>query len=216
MPTHTTAPDLLGMRLAHRAMLADTARLTGLTADIAAGHTACPPTRAAAVTEYLLLLCDSIHHHHDIEDTVLWPLLRDNADGTIDLRELEDDHAQLDPLLDRLRATARAFARSAPDSAAELSTGLGHLHALLTEHIDDEEATIFPVITARLSAEQWNRVEAAARRGATMSFELPRMLGMCTPEEWERVGTEGGLMLKLMLRWFGRAHRRRERLINGM
>ena len=94
-------------------MLADTARLTSLTADITAGRAACPPTRAAAVTEYLLLLCDSIHDHHDIEDTVLWPLLRDTADGTIDLRELEDDHAQLDPLLDRLRATARAFARSA-------------------------------------------------------------------------------------------------------
>ncbi|WP_433603089.1 hemerythrin domain-containing protein [Nocardia sp. CA-135953] len=216
MPIHTTAPDLLGMRLAHRAMLADTARLAGLTADIAAGHTACPPTRAAAVTEYLLLLCDSIHHHHDIEDTVLWPLLRDNADSTIDLRELEDDHAQLDPLLDGLRVTARAFARCAPESAAELTTGLGHLHTLLTEHIGDEEATIFPVITAQLSAEQWNRVEAAARRGARMSFELPRMFGMCTPEEWERASAEGGLILKLMLRWFGRAHRRRERLINGL
>ncbi|WP_433634619.1 hypothetical protein [Nocardia sp. CA-120079] len=71
MPIRTTVPDLLGMRLAHRAMLADTARLPSLTADIAVGHTACPPTRAAAVTEYLLLLCDSIHHHHDIEDTVL-------------------------------------------------------------------------------------------------------------------------------------------------
>lgn len=210
MPT-TTEPDLLGMRLAHRAMIADTARFTDLTRDIAAGRADCPPRRAAAIAEYLLLLCDSIHHHHTIEDEVLWPLLRDT--GAVDVRELEDDHAQLDPVLDGVRAAARELAREG--SAAALGDHLARLNALLTEHIADEEDTVFPVITAHLDAKQWSTVEAAARKGATMSFELPRMFGMCTPEEWERATAEGGLVLGLMLRWFGRAHRRREALIAG-
>ncbi|MEV0467550.1 hemerythrin domain-containing protein [Nocardia tengchongensis] len=211
MPTKTTEPDLLGMRLAHRAMIADTARFTQLTREITAGRADCAPARAAAITEYLSLLCDSIHHHHTIEDEVLWPLLRDT--GAVDVRELEDDHAELDPVLDSVRAAARDFARSG--SGAALTDHLARLHALLTEHIADEEQTIFPVITAHLDQQQWSTVEAAARKGATMSFELPRMFGMCTPEEWERASAEGGFVLTLMLRWFGRAHRRRETLIAG-
>lgn len=213
MPTETTGPDLLGMRLAHRAMLADTQRLCELTRDIAAGRADCTPARAAAITDYLLLLCDSIHHHHTIEDEVLWPLLR--GTGAVDVRELEDDHAQLDPILDAVRTETREFARSATGSAAVLTGCLSRLHALLAEHIADEEKTVFPVITGHLDAKQWSTVEAAARKGAKMSFELPRMFAMCTPEEWERATAEGGLVLTLMLRWFGRSHRRREALIAG-
>ncbi|QLY31976.1 hemerythrin domain-containing protein [Nocardia huaxiensis] len=215
MPTTTSEPNLLGMRLAHRAMIADAARFATLTRDIAGGKTDCPASRAEAISVYLHLLCDSIHHHHSIEDEVLWPLLRTAADGAVDLRELEDDHAQLDPLLEEIRRDAQAFTRAAHGSADRLADRLRQLDALLTEHIADEENTVFPVITRYLTAEQWNRVEAAARDGAKMSFELPRMFGMCTPEEWASATAEGGIMLRLMLRVFRRGYRRRERAIAG-
>ncbi|MBL1075052.1 hemerythrin domain-containing protein [Nocardia sp. 2] len=213
MPIDTTTPDLLGMRLAHRAMISDTARFADLLRDIATGTTDCPPARADAIGDYLHLLCDSIHHHHTIEDQVLWPLLR--GTGAVDVRDLEDDHAQLDPLLDAIRVRTRAFVRGATESAAQLADHLSQLHAMLAEHIADEENTVFPVITRHLDAAQWSRVEAAARDGAKMSFELPRMFGMCTPEEWERATAEGGFLLKVLLRVFGRGFRKRERLITG-
>ncbi|WP_459956064.1 hemerythrin domain-containing protein [Nocardia sp. IFM 10818] len=215
MPTKTTVPDLLGVRLAHRAMIADTARFAGLTRDIAVGNAECQPVRARAVTDYLLLLCDSIHHHHTIEDEVLWPLLRATAGDAVDVRELEDDHAQLDPLLDDIRSSARAFATARSGSAARLGGQLARLHTVLSEHIADEENTVFPVITTYLSAEQWSRVEAAARKGAKMSFELPRMFSHCTPDEWQRATADGGLSLRLMLSLFGRGFRKRERVIAG-
>lgn len=209
------APDLLGIRLAHRAMIADLDRLAEVTRSITAGESDCPPRRARAITEYLLLLCDSIHHHHTVEDDVLWPLLASLPDASVDLAGLEDDHAQLDPALDRLRATCAEFTRSAAGSAAALAEQLGQLRDSLAEHIADEESAVFPVIEGHLTGEQWAQVEAAAQKGSKMSFELPRMAAECTPEEWLHITETGGVMLKILLAVFKSRHRRRERVIAG-
>ncbi|MGR6965274.1 hemerythrin domain-containing protein [Geodermatophilus sp. URMC 61] len=208
-------PDVLGMRLAHRAMLRDANRLTDLAERLAAAP-ATEQERADAVARYVRDWADSVHHHHSVEDDVLWPVLAASAGPHVDLTELSDDHAALDPALDRLRTAADAFrARPGEDTATALAVELAELRDTLTEHIGDEEASVFPVIERHVSVADWAAVEARIRKRARLSFEAPRVLAVTTPEERAIIEQEGGLALKLLLAVLVPPFRRRERAVFG-
>jgi hemerythrin-like domain-containing protein len=204
--------DVLGMRLAHRTMLRDAARLTARAEQAAAG-TAVDP---AALAGYVRDFADSVHHHHSVEDEILWPVLVESAGPHVDLTELSDDHTALHPLLARLRTAADAF-RSRPDedAATALATALAELRDTLTEHIGEEEATVFPVIERHVSVRDWNEVEKRIRKRAKMSFEAPRVVLAATPGELATIMAEGGLPLRLLIAVLVPPFRRRERAVFG-
>jgi len=226
--TNPTAPaaelDLLGMQVAHRGMLADSDRFATILTDIAVGGP-CSRRRASAIGAYLRDFADSTHHHHTVEDDVLWPLIVEAVGDAVDLSDLTDDHDGLDPLLDRLRdLTARFVAsyRAAdadPSTAAALGALLRDLHTLLSEHIAEEERVVFPIIRGHLSAEAWATVEETARKSGKLGFEFPRFLAHTTPDEIERALADGGIGLRLMLSVIkataGRSFTRREAVIAG-
>ncbi|WP_432968167.1 hemerythrin domain-containing protein [Dactylosporangium sp. CA-233914] len=210
-------PNLLGITINHRSMRGDTRRFAEVTRAIADGSVPGTPGRAKAIQRYLTSLCDGIHHHHQAEDDVLWPILHATAGAEVDLAELTDDHAQLDPILDRIRAESAALAATPGDraAAANLSDTLATLRDLLDEHIDDEERTVFPVIRRYVSGEQWQHVEEAVRKGGRMSFELPRIERYATAEELDELYRMAGPVLRLMLATVRPGFLRRERLIFG-
>ncbi|MFF5293126.1 hemerythrin domain-containing protein [Paractinoplanes globisporus] len=201
-----------GLLLAHRAMLRDLDRLAELTAALAGGGNL-DRRRAAAIAAYLSDFCDSLHHHHRAEDDVLWPVLERRAGVHVDLTELTDDHGVLDPKLTRIRAGARDLARRQVVSP-ELAADLADLRDTLTEHIADEERTIVPLIKQYLSDEDWATVESEVRkRGGKMSFEVPRILAVCTEAELAAARRDGGIPLALMIKLLPVPFRRRERLV---
>ncbi|MEV4702504.1 hypothetical protein [Actinoplanes sp. NPDC049316] len=60
----------------------------------------------------------------------------------------------------------------------------------------------------------WDRVEATIRkRGAKMSFEVPRMLAVSTPEELAAMRADGGVPVAVMLKVLPPMFRRRERRV---
>ncbi|MGK5684197.1 hemerythrin domain-containing protein [Actinoplanes sp. URMC 104] len=204
-----------GLLLAHRAMLRDLDRCAGLAAGLARSGERLDRKRATAIAGYLTDFCDSIHHHHSAEDDVLWPVLERSAGAHVDLTELTDDHAVLDPKLARIRSGAAAVAtnRTVP---AELAADLADLRDTLHEHIADEERTIVPLIKRYVSDDEWNRVEAAIRRrGAKMSFEVPRILAVSTPGELAEARREGGIPVALMIKLMPLPFKRREALVFG-
>ena len=205
-------PDVLGMRLAHRTMLKDAARLTTRAEQLAAGTRGDVPAFAAYVRDY----ADSVHHHHSVEDEILWPVIVESAGPHVDLSELSDDHAALDPMLDRLRAAADAFAaRPGEDAATALATALAELRDTLTEHIAEEERDVFPVIERHLSVRDWAQVETRIRKRAKMGFEAPRNVLAATPEELAKVKAEGGLPIRVLIALLVPPFRRRERAVFG-
>ncbi|MCV7434866.1 hemerythrin domain-containing protein [Mycolicibacterium bacteremicum] len=209
-------PDLSGILLAHRAMVTDIGRLADLTTAIAQRRTPCTVKRARAINRYLELMCESIHHHHTMEDDVLWPIIESSAAGLVDLTELTDDHAALDPRLDALRAAAAAFARSGDTELARpLAAGLADLHRLLHAHIADEERELFPVIRRHVSVADWEAVETAARKTGRLSFDGPRVLAVATDTERATIaaGVPGPLML--LLRYLAARHARFDRAVFG-
>lgn len=209
-------PDLSGILLAHRAMVTDIGRLAELTTAIAQRRTPCSVSRARAITRYVALMCESIHHHHTMEDDVLWPIIESSAAGLVDLTELTDDHATLDPRLDRPRTVATAFARSGDaELARPLAAGLADLHRLLHAHIADEERELFPVIRRHVSVADWQAVETAARKTGRLSFEGPRVLAVATDAERATIAAELPAPLLLLLRFLTWRHNRFERTVFG-
>lgn len=210
----STEPDLSGITMAHRAMINDVGRLAELLAAVADGaHTCAHPKD---VTRYIHLLCESIHHHHTVEDEVLWPIVTASAGSFVDLSELTDDHAALDPRLDRITSLATAFEKApGPTTAAPLATALADLHQLVCEHIADEERDVFGVIRRHVSVTDWAIVEKAAQRAGRMSFDGPRIVGAATEAEFAQMAAEANPLLIGFIKLMSRRHKRFERRVFG-
>ena len=207
----TTETEPTGLLLAHRAMVRDLDRVAELGAREAGRRL--DRRRAAAVADYVSDLCDSIHHHHSAEDEVLWPVLERSAGAHVDLTELTDDHAVLDPKLARIREGAASLKASGL-FPARLAADLADLRDTLREHIEDEERTIVPLIRRYVSVADWNEVEAKIRkRGAKMSFEVPRILAVTTDRELAELRAEGGIPVAVLLKVLPPMFRRRERRV---
>lgn len=214
--TTSTTPDVLGMQIAHRVMLRDLDRTTGVAMAMADGGVPITARRTRTLVRYLELMAESIDHHHHAEDDILWPVIVQRAGAQIDLTPLTEDHEALTPLLERMRGGALAF-RAAPSrqSAAALAARLVELRGVLTEHIAEEERATFPVIRRYLSVADWRDVEARIRRNARMSFELPRIGAAVTPPELAALKADAGAAITLMLALFRPGYRRMERAIWG-
>lgn len=220
--TPTRQGDLLGITLGHRAMCADARRLADLAARVVGGAERVDRARGAALARWIDRLADEIHHHHEAEDDVLWPVLERWARDRVDLAALTDDHAALDPLLAEVRAAADAVAELAADdvpghpAARRLADRLETLADLLGEHIAEEERDVFPVILAHVPQAEWHTVEAAVReRGGDMGFVLPRVAAAATPEQMADLRRAAGPVLSVLLpitRW---RLRRAEKLVFG-
>ncbi|MEU9833508.1 hemerythrin domain-containing protein [Streptosporangium sp. NPDC048047] len=213
MTADAMTPELLGFQLTHRAMRGDTRRLATLAAELTEGRQTADPARARTVSEYIRTLCAGIHHHHTMEDRVLWPVLERSAGAEVDLRDLSDDHSSLDPLLNEIDGQAAAFATTRDASA--LASSLTRLADLLDEHIEEEERLLFPVIAKYVSVADWKRVEDAVRKGTKPGVELPRIEQYARPEELARLRKLAGPMLTVLLAVFRGGHRRRQRQIFG-
>lgn len=206
--------NLLGFRITHRAMRADTRRLATALNELAADDRPADPARLDAIAKFATSLCAGIHHHHTVEDLELWPVIVRAAGAEVDLSDLTDDHDALDPILDEITAAA---GRLRADRAAvpAMAEAMGRLADLLDEHIEEEERRLFPIILKYVSEADWNRVEQLARKGGDLRFDLPRIGQHALPEELAELRREGGPMITLALALTRRGHLRRQRLVFG-
>ena len=201
-------PDVRGLAVAHQAILTDVGRLADAVAAIRDGQH-CSAGRARAIARYTELMCDSIHHHHTVEDEVLWPVIDASAGHMIDLTELTEDHAALDPRLDVIRRRANAFRVTEGDhrTATLLAAELSNLRALLTEHIAEEERDIFPVIRGYLSVASWQAVEETAQRTGRLSFDVPRMMAIMSDDERAEMLGRLSPVMRMVMRVVTRRYR---------
>lgn len=210
-------PDLLGMKIAHRVMLRDLDRTTGVMMAMADGGVPITRRRVRAVVRYLGLMGESIHHHHRAEDDILWPVIEERAGSHIDLAPLTGDHQALDPKLDGLRVAVGLFGTEPSQrTAAVVAARLVEMRNMLMEHIAEEERDTFPVIARYLSVADWRDVENRIRKaGARMSFELPRIAAAVTPAELNRLKEDAGPVIDVMLVLVRPRYRRMAKAIWG-
>jgi hypothetical protein len=119
-------------------------------------------------------LMTALHHHHVGEDEELWPILEHRALPQIDLvRRMQDQHEQMAGLLAECQRLMTRWRRSASSEHAEaLATSLDALPTVLSEHLDDEEKHILPLVRQCVTNSEW---AVLGRRGMA-SLPKPRLL----------------------------------------
>lgn len=167
-------PDVHDMVVVHRAFRRELRLAPELVRTVPPGDAA----RAQVVADHVRLVLTGLHLHHTGEDTHLWPLLLERADTDHLVHRMEDQHAgvaevleRVEPMLDRWEAEAR------PVVGSELAAALDELWEALVVHLDEEEQQILPLAALHLSQQEWAALGEAGVSKMTKE-QLPIMFGM--------------------------------------
>ena len=136
--------------------------------------------RAGVVSVHLDLVDRFLHHHHTIEDSMVWPKLLDRVPTEIMpiVELMETQHETVADVLERTTALRMEWRQDADSSrAAQLASLYAQLHDALVEHLDAEEQHVMPLVEACMTQKEWTTIGKAAQRGTALK-DGPRMLGM--------------------------------------
>ncbi len=178
--------------------------------------------RAALVAEHVELFLGMLHHHHSIEDELLWDPLaaRVSAEVAHLVDLMQDQHAGVHrrlELVERLVPPWRASASAA--DRERLAEALHDLVVALYEHLDTEEAHVLPLMARHVTAAEWEEftrrgMEAIPRRLTLIGFGM--MLYEGDPEAIAgEIGKLPAPMRPLLPRLGRAAYRRYARRIHG-
>lgn len=208
--TTLTDTDMEVMRILHRAFRRDGARLEAA----AEGY----GSHGAAAHEALLIgwhgMSSSLHHHHSIEDTHIWPVIRGKVTVGPEVEVLdamEEEHSRIDPAIERIE---RAFAD--PDVGVDsVAESIDAFVSLLRSHLDHEERDAFPLIRRFIAKAEWDSLNQAALKELSMSEIAglsPWLLDGATPEEVRTVLTELPAPVRMLHRfWWNPRYERARR-----
>lgn len=164
MPTRTALmsdEDLELMNVLHDAFRRDLERL----ARVAARPGGADPRRRAAVLLGWHGFRRELHHHHQIEDTYIWPLMRrklaEHPDELALLDAMEAEHALIDPAL---AAVDEALATPDADRGV-LADRVDDLAGILRSHLGHEEREALPLIKHTITTREWGALNRSAMRG---------------------------------------------------
>ena len=145
MPTTTELHPGWSVQLAiHRAVRRDLSRLSGA---LEVGT----PSSADAIRSYWADFAAALHHHHDLEDRVVWPLLAERLDGRADMLLARNarQHESMSTAMDDCEAALSTMTADPSPAAASLATAAEQI----LNHLADEEADICPLIPEAFTPE---------------------------------------------------------------
>jgi hypothetical protein len=122
------------------------------------------PPRVTFMADHVDFGLTMLHHHHEGEDEILYPLLVERApDHAARTEQIDQEHQAVKGAIDAARAACAKW-RAAPtsESAEALATSLDQVNAALLPHLDNEEREIVPLAAVTVTQEEWN---AMAKHG---------------------------------------------------
>jgi iron-sulfur cluster repair protein YtfE (RIC family) len=112
--------------------------------------------RAALIANYYENILSFLHSHHDGEEHLVFPLLRERCEGAgALLDEMAEQHHEALELLGQAQAALAAWPGG--DAAAQKATQerLDELCSHLNEHLAEEERKVLPLAAEHLSMQEW-------------------------------------------------------------
>lgn len=178
--------------------------------------------RANLVATHLDLVDRFLHHHHTVEDDLLWPKLVERVPTELApmVELMEAQHETVAALLaesETLRAEWRTDASAA--RAAQLAAIYERLHDALLEHLDAEEEHVMPLVESCITHKEWAAIGKAAQRGTPLK-DGPRMLGMMAYDGdpvvlYEMLGAIPGPVRGIVLKMGRRAYAKHAARVYG-
>jgi hemerythrin-like domain-containing protein len=137
-----------------------------------------PSVPSAVLAELRDFVVAALRHHHESEDTMLWPMLQEPYPAVAaGLSELTGEHQRLDAALDTLAA-----AETSPGTGrAGLAAAAAAVRDLVGQHLAREESLTFTAMRALTDA-QWAQfslavMETAPVTGAHLQIGLMEEVG---------------------------------------
>jgi hemerythrin-like domain-containing protein len=155
-----TAPMTMN-RVIHGAVRRDLDRLSAALDSFPAGDR----TRAADLERAYANLRRELTHHHEAEDTHIWPMLAKAGIAADLLQTMEDEHhAMAEALAETgVAMTALAGSASAADAAAARES-VARTRGVVDQHLDHEEKELEPQLVPHLETPEWKAVEKKLRK----------------------------------------------------
>jgi hemerythrin-like domain-containing protein len=126
--------------------------------------------------------------HHEGEDELVWPLLRERAPESLELVDsMEAQHHQIHADVDSAVEAVSAWS-AAPhqDTADALVAALEGVNASLIPHLDREEREILPIAARTMTQEEWGALPQHGSmnfRGEKLWLILGLIREQMTPEQ---------------------------------
>ncbi|KOU16663.1 hypothetical protein ADK52_33345 [Streptomyces sp. WM6372] len=135
------------------------------------------------VAERLELLLDTLHHHHEGEDRLLWPKLAERRPDQGELwKRMQGQHAELSARLARAGALLGPWAAAGGSThREELAEALDQVSKAAGDHFDQEEREALPLVPGAVSQAEWDEIGDAASAAVPRS-RLFTVLGMILKE----------------------------------
>jgi len=202
-----TAPTTMNA-LIHHAVRRDLDRLATALDQVREGDTA----RAAELERAFANLRRELTHHHEGEDTYVWPFLTGLGVDAGLLATMESEHAAMSAALvetgDALGALARGGSAADGDAAR---ASLARTRGVVAAHLDHEEAALEPLLRDQEKTPEWKAVTKKLRHsspGDAGSFFAWLTDGM-SPADRASLGTSVPPPVTVVLtRVFGRRYAR--------
>jgi iron-sulfur cluster repair protein YtfE (RIC family) len=188
LPGQTAAPagpaDMMLMYVMHHAFRRDLARFATAVGATPVEDRATWKALAARWGRFFEIL----HHHHTVEDDLIWPFLmeRADADERATLTAMEDEHSEIDPLLTSVAESFAALAgdrtpAGAEDLRAALKVRMAATRDMLGRHLEHEETGAIPILQRHTSAADWKAIEEEIdKRKATVPLGF--IVGWCAED----------------------------------
>jgi iron-sulfur cluster repair protein YtfE (RIC family) len=158
----------------------------------------------------------TLHHHHNGEDTWLWPFLLERADGAqrATLEAMESEHEEIDPTLDACTAGfARLRDHADPDARAALAVRLASARESLGRHLQHEETEAIAIVQAVMTNAEWHSVDEHFKEGLSFGRLLrvvPWAMHQVPAEAQERIFAGSGRLHRALWLLTRRGFARRE------
>lgn len=149
------------------------------------------------------LFAHVLHHHHEGEDTWLWPFLLERAseEDRAVLEAMEAEHADIDPLLEGCAAgLARLAAHADADAKAALAVRVVAARESLGRHLAHEETDAIAMMQRVMTGAEWEAIDEHFKKALTLK-DLPRIV------PWALVQVPAGVREEIFARPGGTAHR---------
>lgn len=166
MTTTTPQIEVRDMRIIHRTFR----NVYDESARLVRANPTPSPRRVAFLADHIDFGLSMLHHHHESEDLLLYPVLISRVPAqAAHTEDVEHEHLQVAGAIataERACATWRAY--PTPDTGEALASSLTELNDQLQSHLDDEERDIVPLAAANLTQQEWEAIGAHSRA------EIPR------------------------------------------
>jgi hemerythrin-like domain-containing protein len=123
------------------------------------------PERVAFLADHIDFGVGLLHHHHESEDELLYPLLVERAPEQAAMTQrVEQQHRDVTAAIEAVSAACDLWRRQpTPETAESLARALDSLNDGLQPHLDDEEQTIVPLAAITLTKQEWDAVGEHSR-----------------------------------------------------